>query len=77
MHAEQFDRVTLLESNQGIKDWFLMFGDNFFVGIPHAEKEDILNEVQNKLRATHFVDGVWNADYTRIRIVAVKNKVFA
>jgi len=76
VHAEHFDRVTPLKSNQGIKDWFLMFGDNFFVGISNPEKDDILNEVQDKLKATHFINGVWNADYKRIRIVAVKNKAF-
>ncbi|CAN5652084.1 hypothetical protein BH11BAC5_BH11BAC5_33580 [soil metagenome] len=50
-----------------------MFGDDFFVGISKVEKEDILNEVQNKLADTHFIDGVWNADYKRIRIVAIKS----
>jgi trans-aconitate methyltransferase len=77
IHAEHFDRVTPLKTNQGIKDWFFMFGDNFFPGIPGAEKDDMLNEVQDKLKATHFTDGIWNADYKRIRIVAVKNKAFA
>jgi trans-aconitate methyltransferase len=77
IHAEHFDRITPLKSNQGIKDWFMMFGDYFFVGISDDEKEDILNEVQNKLAATHFINGVWNADYKRIRIVATKNKVSA
>ncbi len=72
IHAEHFDRITPLKSNQGIKDWFLMFGDNFFVDISSPIKEDILNEVQDKLKETHLVNGVWNADYKRIRIVALK-----
>jgi len=77
VHAEHFDRITPLKSNQGIKDWFLMFGDYLFVDIPDTGKDDILDELQDKLKATHFMDGVWNADYKRIRIVAVKDKVFA
>ena len=77
VHAEHFDRITPLKSNQGIKDWFLMFGDYLFVDISDTEKDDILDEVQDKLKATHFIDGVWNADYKRIRIVAVKDKEFA
>ena len=72
VHAEHFDRMTPLKSNQGIKDWFLMFGDYFFVGISADIKEDILNEVQESLKETHLVDGVWYADYKRIRIVAIK-----
>ncbi len=49
-----------------------MFGANFFTGLSEVIKEDILNEVQNRLKETHWVDGVWYADYKRIRIVAVK-----
>jgi len=77
VHAEHFDRITPLKGNQGIKDWFIMFGDYLFIDITDAEKNDILNEVQDKLKETHFIDGVWNADYKRIRIVAVKDKAFA
>lgn len=77
VHAEHFDRITPLKGNQGIKDWFLMFGDYLFVDITDTEKDDILDEVQDKLKETHFIDGVWNADYKRIRIVAVKDKIFA
>jgi trans-aconitate methyltransferase len=76
-HAEHFDRITPLKSDQGIKDWFLMFGDYLFVDISDNEKNDILDEVQDKLKATHFIDGVWNADYKRLRIVAIKEKLLA
>ena len=72
VHAEHFDRFTPLKGNQGIKDWFLMFGDYFFIGLSEAEKDDILNEIQDKLKTTHFIDEVWHADYKRIRIVATK-----
>jgi trans-aconitate methyltransferase len=72
LHAAHLNRNTPLNSIDGIKDWFLMFGANFFIGIPATEKEDILSEVQSKLTATHFIDGVWHADYKRIQIVAVK-----
>lgn len=41
-HAEHFDRFTPLKSNSGIKDWFTMFGENFFTGISKNEKENIL-----------------------------------
>ena len=58
--------------DSGFPRWFLMFGDYFFVGISEDIKDDILNEVQEKLKETHFVDGVWYADYKRIRIVAIK-----
>ena len=73
IHAEHFDRTTPLKGDQGIKDWFNMFGDNFFTGIENAVKEEILDTVQDKLKTTRFIDGIWTADYKRIRIVAIKN----
>lgn len=73
VHAAHFDRDTPLESGEGIKDWLTMFGSNFFTGIPPAERENILNEVQRKLTPTNFVNGAWIADYKRIRIVAIKD----
>jgi len=76
VHAEHFDRITPLKGDQGIKDWFLMFGDYLFVDISDREKDSILNEVQDKLTVTHFRSGAWHADYKRIRIVAVKDKAF-
>ena len=75
VHAEHFDRFTPLKGKQGIKDWFLMFfSDKFFKGIQEIEKEAILDEVQENLTETHFVNGVWHADYKRIRIVAIKDE---
>ncbi len=75
VHAEHFDRLTPLKGEHGIKDWFVMFADNFFTGISFTEKEDILKEVEQKLKATHFAGGVWNADYKRIRIIAIKTNI--
>jgi trans-aconitate methyltransferase len=72
IRAEHFDRLTPLQGT--IKDWFLMFGDYLFVGIKDSEKDEILDEVQDKLKATHFINNIWNADYKRIRIVATKGK---
>ncbi len=72
IHAAHFDRPTPLKGKQGMKDWFLMFADYFFVGISEVDKEEILDEVQNDLEKTHLQDGIWHADYKRIRIVAVK-----
>ncbi len=70
--AEHFDRLTPLKGVNGIKEWFYMFGESFFEGVPEPVKEDILNEVQERLAPTNLVEGVWSADYKRIRIVAVK-----
>lgn len=70
--AAHFDRPTPLKGEDGMKNWFLMFTDNFFSGISASEKSDILETVQTALKTTHFVDGQWVADYKRIRVVAIK-----
>lgn len=72
VRAEHFDRPTPLKGANGIKDWLLMFGDNFFPNIPRTEKEIILEEIQSTLKPTHFIDGQWIADYKRIRVMAIK-----
>ncbi|MEP6735586.1 MAG: SAM-dependent methyltransferase, partial [Chryseolinea sp.] len=69
---EHFGRPTPLKGVNGIKDWFKMFGDKLFTDIPEPVKEDILNEVQIRLEPTHLLDGVWIADYKRIRAIAIK-----
>jgi trans-aconitate methyltransferase len=73
LRAEHFDRPTPLNGPDGMAEWFRMFGEGFFEGIPQNERDEIQMEVQKELKATHFKDGVWVADYKRIRVMAVKN----
>ena len=71
--AQHYDRLTeLAESNNGLKDWIEMFAKNFFVGVQHNHKLEILAKVQEELRPELFKSGKWFADYKRIRIVAIK-----
>ena len=72
VRAEHFDRPTPLKGENGLKDWLLMFTDNFFAGITASEKVDILEDIETALKPTHFVNGQWVADYKRIRVMAVK-----
>ncbi|MFK7923844.1 MAG: trans-aconitate 2-methyltransferase [Bacteroidia bacterium] len=72
VHAEHFDRPTPLVGPDGMKDWFRMFADKFFSGVPQGEREKILNATQESLKATHLTETGWQADYKRIRIIATK-----
>ncbi len=72
IHAEHFDRNTPLKGDQGMHDWFMMFGVNFLANIPLNDIDGILEETASILRPTHYRDGIWNADYKRIRIIAIK-----
>ncbi|MBX7172400.1 MAG: methyltransferase domain-containing protein [Pyrinomonadaceae bacterium] len=71
--AQHYDRPTELKGKDGIKDWLTMFGEKFFVGINKTEKENILNTLQKSLEEKLLINGVWQADYKRIRIIAIKN----
>jgi trans-aconitate methyltransferase len=74
VNASLFDRPTELDDPEnGMKNWFKMFGEKFFKGLPEEEQEDILNLTQDMLRKTNFKNGKWYADYKRIRIVAEKD----
>ncbi|KAA2241930.1 methyltransferase domain-containing protein [Chitinophaga agrisoli] len=72
--AHCFDRATeLANPDNGIIEWFEMFGDHFFENIPPEHRTSILQQAQESLRPTHFRDGKWYADYVRLRVAAVKN----
>ncbi len=63
--ASMADRSpTPVEGEDGMADWLAMFA--------RFAPKDKLPKVAEKLRATHYKDGVWTVDYRRLRIVAVK-----
>lgn len=72
-YAAHFNRETeLKDNNNGIKDWIKMFGSTFLQGIDEKVVNEILDEVQDVLKPTHFRNGKWYADYKRLRVVAIK-----
>ena len=72
-YAAHFNRETELKDNSnGIKDWIKMFGSAFLKGIDDVVVNEILDEVQETLKPTHFRNGKWYADYKRLRVVAIK-----
>ncbi|HSN08964.1 MAG TPA: methyltransferase domain-containing protein, partial [Hanamia sp.] len=72
--ATHFDRDTLLKDDRGIKNWLRMFAGPFLEGLDSRQEEMILNDVEQQLKPTNFHNGLWYADYKRLRIEAVKEK---
>jgi trans-aconitate methyltransferase len=73
--AAHFDRPTNLQDTEnGIKDWIRMFGSVFFKDIPDTDIDMILEEIQETLKPTHYINHTWFADYKRLRIEAFKQK---
>ncbi|MEK6289557.1 MAG: methyltransferase domain-containing protein [Acidobacteriota bacterium] len=71
--ASHFDRPTKLdEGENGLKNWLLTFTDNIIESLPANKREEVIAEVERKLKPILFRDGSWFADYKRIRIVAIK-----
>ena len=68
--AYHFDRPTPLEGARGMEDWLEMFGASLLAGVPAAGRNAVVTRIVERLRPTLFRDGVWFADYVRLRIVA-------
>jgi trans-aconitate methyltransferase len=67
-----FDRPTLLEDEDGMANWLLMFGAGMLRGLPTDMSKRVTAQAERTLRSTNYSDGKWFADYRRIRIVAIK-----
>ena len=68
------DRPTPLQGEDGLRNWLKMFAENsFFTGISEEKQEIILQQVEEKCRSHLYREGIWYADYRRLRIVAIKN----
>lgn len=67
--AQLFDRPTPLEGGDGMRSWLLMFKSHL---LPAGAREEILDQVEDRLKPVLYHDGQWTADYRRLRITAVK-----
>jgi hypothetical protein len=59
------DRPTHVEGEDGMEDWLAVFTRDL-MGEPQRKM------IAQKLRPTHYKEGVWTVDYRRLRIVAHK-----
>ena len=63
--------TPLAACSDGVADWVRMFGSSMTTGVPPARLGSVLDRV-NELAAPDLLrDGVWIADYWRLRFVAV------
>jgi len=68
-----FDRPTPLDGGEdGLRRWLEMFAGSFLVRVPPDQHGAIVEDVARRLRPGLFRDGIWVADYRRLRLVAVK-----
>jgi hypothetical protein len=55
-----------------MENWIRQFKAYYFEGLPGAEATKAIREVVEELRPIAFREGIWMADYRRLRFVAVK-----
>ncbi|MDQ0229346.1 class I SAM-dependent methyltransferase [Metabacillus malikii] len=70
--AQHFDRPTPLVNDEGMTSWLMMFANCFFKGINDSLKQEIITKVVEDLSPVLCKDGVWIADYKRLRVVGIK-----
>ena len=70
--ATLFDRPTKLEGEAGMEDWVRQFRRFCFESLPSVQASKAIREVAEELRSSACRDGVWIANYRRLRFVAVK-----
>lgn len=72
-YATLFDRPTELdEGADGLAAWLDMFGASLLSSLSNHERQAIIAAVEDRLRDDHFENGVWIADYRRLRVVATR-----
>jgi trans-aconitate methyltransferase len=65
-----FPRPTPLEGPDGLRNWVTMFGSTYLAAVPEKDRDAFFQKVEDIARPTLFRDGVWYADYQRIRVLA-------
>lgn len=66
------DRPTALQGGDGLYDWMRMFLKTPLAGLEPALAESIFRAAVSELKDTLFRDGIWYADYVRLRCRAVR-----
>ena len=69
--AFHFDRPTPLEGDRGMHDWMDMFGGAMLTGLKTGERSGAVDRIVERLRPLLVRDGVWRADYVRLRVRAI------
>lgn len=70
--ALHFDRETKLEGEQGMENWIDMFGAFFLRQLTVTEAAAVTKRAVELLKPADYRNGIWYADYKRLRIKAVK-----
>lgn len=72
-YAQHFNRPTKLSDGEnGLYRFLDTFGDDFFPEFSDEDKVGIYAKIRKKIQPELFKNGIWEADYRRIRVHAIK-----
>ncbi|MBW4637604.1 MAG: class I SAM-dependent methyltransferase [Gloeocapsa sp. UFS-A4-WI-NPMV-4B04] len=71
--AMLFECLTPLEDEKGMENWLKMFADSFLNTFPIEQQMTIVSDIEKQLYPTLYKNGIWFADYKRLRVIAIKN----
>jgi len=71
--AVVFDRPTTLHDNDGLAKWIEMFGAFALSAVASDQREELTRRWVELARPVLFHQGLWVADYKRLRMIAVKS----
>jgi trans-aconitate methyltransferase len=69
-YAGLIDRPTPLEGDDGLRKWYSMFCGSLLDRLTAEQKTACLDALEFDLRPELYRNGVWQADYRRLRVVA-------
>src|SRR5665213_3569819 len=55
---------------KGLREWLEMFAGHWFEGVPVKARDELVAEMEARLRPGMWRDNAWWADYRRLRLVA-------
>ncbi len=70
--ARHFDRPTPLDGQDGLKNWIKMFRNSVLEKIAPNEQDEFLNQIEQQAKHDLYQNGIWVADYVRLRMIAIK-----
>jgi trans-aconitate methyltransferase len=71
-HVLEFDRLTPLAGERGLRDFLHSFYNIFIPDFTESEREKAYRFIEEKTRTRLLSSAGWHADYRRLRIVATK-----
>jgi len=73
--ARLFDRPTVLDGPDGLRNWLDVFADSLFASLSADEEDAVVTAVEDRLRQDLYDPDAeaWTAGYRRLRFLAVRD----